>query len=100
MEQGVWSVLWARLVWTWADHIVRNREGGCWTSRIRLVRPSFELDSLRSLNDGRPATRFQSGFCPRRWNDSVRMAFSFLEQRDSVPHKLGADFKERVLFAL
>ena len=81
--------------------MVRNHHGNCWSSSIMDIRPSSELASLRSLNDGRPGTRAQPGFCAMRWTDGVKVAFQFLNENFALPESLGfANFEERVLAEL
>ena len=88
LEQGKWSIHWARSVCFWAAHVLRNRADGCWSNRVLAIRSSHELAQRRSLNQGRPRTRNSPGFCCRRWTDGVDPAFKYLKSLGAVPDKL------------
>ena len=69
-----WSVLWARLIVSWHDHILRPRNQGSWATRLTDVKSPEELAWRRACFASRPATRTQSGWCCRRWWEGVQYA--------------------------
>ena len=65
---------------TWASHIIRDTAHASWSARILHVRSSHELDARRAANSSRrPESRAFSGFCFRRWTDSVHVACTYVQ---------------------
>ena len=83
-----WSVKWANAMCLWYFHLQRNTEKSCWSAQLLDLRPSFELQSLRRNNHGRPGTRVQPGFTCKRWVYSVGDAFHFLWRQDALSSAL------------
>ena len=74
-----WGVAWAASVISWACHLIRDTAHATWGGRILHVRSTHELDERRAFSaTSRPGTRSQSGFCCRRWTDSVLYACNYI----------------------
>ena len=74
-----WSVVWAKRVKTWSDHVDRNSCGACWASNIAQFCTPVDLSVRRTLNYNRPAVRAVAGFTSLRWYESVSRANEWLE---------------------
>ena len=78
-----WSVLWAKLVLSWRDHILRPRNKESWAAKLTDVKAPEELAWRRACFSSRPATRTQSGWCCRRWWEGVQYAQIYLNSTKS-----------------
>ena len=64
---------------SWAAHLLRDTAHATWGGRLLSFRSSHELEERRAFNSSnRPATRAESGFCCRRWTDSVLHACRYV----------------------
>ena len=91
IEQGCssWSYIWASIVESWAEHIVRNTFNRVWTARIAEFRNAEELEARRLANpSGRPDTRVCSGFTAVRWYESIHAARKFIAVEDKRSESL------------
>ena len=92
-EIGSWSREWALSICLWAAHLMRNTKHSVWSAQLLNVRPASELQLLRSQNAGSPMTRISSGYCAKRWSESVINAIAYLRQ-DHLPRKLCVKINE------
>ena len=80
-HQGLWGTEHAKRVIAWADHLERPQNHKSLASQLFLWHDAEWLQRRR-VESGvmRPATRASSGFLPKRWDESLQNARTYLEQ--------------------
>ena len=79
-RQGTWSSEHAKRVVAWAEHLQRPLNHFSLASKFYLWRgPSWLQQRRLSSGVMRPGTRSMPGFLPRRWDESVEDARSFIK---------------------
>ena len=78
-KEDKWSVLWAKRVVSWSEHVSRNTAGACWSSAIAHFRDAADLASRRAQNSsGRPQVRISAGFTSKRWYESAEECKAYM----------------------
>ena len=79
-HQGLWGTEHVRCVIAWAEHLERPRNNNSLASQLYLWHGPDWLQNRR-VDSGvmRPATRALPGFLPKRWDEAVQDAHSYLQ---------------------
>ena len=71
---GLWSARWYKRATAWDAHVRRGHNVSSWSARLVDFRGEKFLAERRADNNGRTATRTNSGFVCRRWHDGISFA--------------------------
>ena len=80
-HQGLWGAEHAKRIIDWADHLQRPQNQSSLAAQLFLWHDAEWLQRRR-IESGvmRPATRATPGFLPKRWDESLEEARTYLQQ--------------------